>query len=343
MREDSLLRATPTTPTYAVAMAANEMGISVLPIKFDGTKQPSVRSWANYQSVLPSQEEIAEWFSDPRYGLAVVTGAISGNLEALDFDDGEVFRRWVAAVRRNASLNALYEQIASGYEEVSPSGGRHLLYLCEEIAGSQKLAMRSTDDPARPKTLAETRGNRALLIIDPSRGSVHPSGKPYRRVRGSVRHISHITSQQRHQVLQSVRAFNELPEPVLLSRPVSPVNESTRQTRFNRVQVGDDVRPGDLYNQQASWREVLEPHGWRFLWSDQANVSYWTKGKGDVHATTNYGGNDLLYVFSTATPFENNRSYNKFGAYAVLKHQGDLSAASRELYRLGYCKKRKGE
>ena len=142
----NFLHPPPHTPTYEVAMTAIRRGISVLPIKFDGTKQPAVNSWRRYQTVLPTREELARWFADPRYGLAVVIGAISDNLEAVDFDDEEVFRRWLFRIRTNRALFALYEQIATGYEEVSPAGGRHLLYYCEEIEGSQKLAMRPNPD-----------------------------------------------------------------------------------------------------------------------------------------------------------------------------------------------------
>lgn len=247
------------TPTYEVALSAVKQGISVLPIKFDGTKQPAVSRWGEYQMALPTRAEIARWFSDPRYGLAVVTGEISGNLEALDFDDDGVFRRWLTTVRRNTFLNDVYEQIAAGYEEVSPAGGRHFLYYCDEIGASQKLAMRATDDPDKPKTLAETRGNKALLIIDPSMGTVHRSGRAYRRVRGSVSRIERITPDQRLHLLASVRALNELPEQIPSSATYSPpAQRSTR--RENGV-----ILPGHVYNQRASWSEVLEPHGWTFL------------------------------------------------------------------------------
>jgi len=324
-----------STPTYEVAMAALQKGISVLPIKFDGTKKPAVSRWGEYQMALPTRAEISQWFADPRYGLAVVTGEISGNLEALDFDDDGVFRCWLTRVRRNSSLNALYERIATGYEEVSPAGGRHLLYYCDEIGASQKLAMRATDDPDKPKTLAETRGSKALLIIDPSMGTVHRSGKPYRRVRGSVNRIERITSDQRLSLFASVRALNELPDQTPSSAPYSPPAQRTTR-RENGV-----VLPGHIYNQRASWIDVLEPHGWRYLDTDSSGIiSYWTKGKGnDVHATTNFQGNDRLKVFSTSTVFDTNTSYDKFGAYAILNHGGDTSAASRDLYRLGYCMK----
>ena len=39
-----------------------------------------------------------------------------------------------------------------------------------------------------------------------------------------------------------------------------------------------------------------------------------------VSATTNLGGHDRLYVFTSSTPFEPETSYSKFAAFAVLNH-----------------------
>jgi archaellum biogenesis ATPase FlaH len=55
-----------------------------------------------------------------------------------------------------------------------------------------------------------------------------------------------------------------------------------------------------------------------------------------VSATTNYGGADLLYVFSSSTEFDADKSYSKFAAYAVLEHGGDFSKAALHLFKEGY-------
>jgi len=47
--------------------------------------------------------------------------------------------------------------------------------------------------------------------------------------------------------------------------------------------------------------------------------------KSGTSATTNFGGSDLLYVFSSnAEPFEQQTAYSKFHAYALLYHDGDF-------------------
>jgi hypothetical protein len=95
----------------------------------------------------------------------------------------------------------------------------------------------------------------------------------------------------------------------------------------------DGVRPGDRYNQETSWEEVLMPHGWRLLYTHEGE-GYWQRPGKDgpgISATTNYQGSDRLYVFSTSTCFEAGRSYSKFAAYTYLEHGGDFSAAARTL------------
>ena len=89
-------------------------------------------------------------------------------------------------------------------------------------------------------------------------------------------------------------------------------------------------RPGDRFNAEHSWPDILTPYGWTVDHEDYEGVTYWTRpGKDEgVSATTNYMGSDLFYVFSTSTEFEAERGYDKFGVYAVLEHAGDISAAA---------------
>jgi hypothetical protein len=98
----------------------------------------------------------------------------------------------------------------------------------------------------------------------------------------------------------------------------------------------EEVRPGDKFNESdLTWAEMLEPHGW-VVDHEKDGAQYWTRpGKDEgVSATTGYDygeGPDRLYVFTSSTPFESQRGYDKFGAYAVLNHGGDLSAAAAAL------------
>src|SRR6266568_9157985 len=96
------------SPTYQVALAALEAGMSVLPIRPDGTKQPALSGWKRYQQGMPAQALVEEWFRRSQRGLALVTGHISGGLIALDFDDLATFDIWLKWIRLDQALYALY-------------------------------------------------------------------------------------------------------------------------------------------------------------------------------------------------------------------------------------------
>ncbi len=182
---------------YHTAMVASEAGISVLPIRADGSKQPSLVEWKVYQRRRASRSELNHWFRLSGLGLAMITGQVSGNLEALDFDCHAVYEAWLSKVHRDRRIHDLYERIAWGYLEATPAGGRHLLYRCSEIEGNQKLARKPIEGGQKYKTLIETRGEGGLIIVAPSRGSVHPSGKPYMLLRGGAATITTITPAER--------------------------------------------------------------------------------------------------------------------------------------------------
>lgn len=104
-------------------------------------------------------------------------------------------------------------------------------------------------------------------------------------------------------------------------------------------------RPGDVYNESATWDEILIPYGWKPIEGADHEVRHWTRpGKTQgVSATTGFCKstlrNDCFYAFSTAdeiAPFESQRSYSKFEAFTLLEFAGDFSLASAELAKRGF-------
>ena len=315
----------PRSPIYHTARRAFASGISVVPIRTDGTKQPALSGWREYQRRLASEIELNHWFGSTDQGLALVTGAVSGNLEALDFDCHQTFEAWLRRVQRDAALCALYNHLAWGYLEATPAGGRHLLYRCDRIEGNQKLAARLAGN--KRQTLIETRGEGGLIIIAPSCGRVHPSGKPYLLLQGGVSSICTITADLRALLFSVAREFDEIPA----------VHPPAARKPSRSGASSDSLRPGDLFNQQASWEEVLSPHDWQLVRYVGDKGEWRRPGKSGpgISATTNWDGSDLLYVFSTSTLFEPERGYSKFAAYALLNFGGDFRAAARHLVNHG--------
>lgn len=113
--------------------------------------------------------------------------------------------------------------------------------------------------------------------------------------------------------------------------------------KLDRPQPGmPGAAPGDDFNVRADWAEILEPVGWQFVYQ-RGNTRYWVrpgKSKRDgISATTGHAGDgveDRIFVFSDATDFTQNEPTTKFGAFALMHHGGDHSAAAKELRRQGY-------
>ena len=96
-----------------------------------------------------------------------------------------------------------------------------------------------------------------------------------------------------------------------------------------RSLAGGD-KPGDRYNAATSWETLLPASGWTINHRSGPTI-YWTRPGKDrgVSASTNYQGNDLLWVFTSSTELDPDRSYDRFGFYTVMEHAGDFRAAAR--------------
>ena len=305
---------TSTHTPYTAAMAAMHAGISVWPPRQDGSKAP-VGSWDKGQSVAADAAQLEAWYSHGLTGVGFVCGAVSENLEVLDFDDRAAWTEFQRHAR-DAGLGELLDRVIAGYLEYSPNGA-HLLYRCAVIDGSTKLAKRKKPDGTW-KAIIETRGEGGYIIVAPSHGDVNASGA-YELISGGPETIVDITPEERAELWAVARAFDETE-----ARNPPP----SRPTSLDRA----GHRVGDDFNARATWAQVLEPHGWRQLFTS-GGVTRWCRPgkKYGVSATTGYAGTDLLWVFTTSTVFEANASKDKFGAYAVLEHGGNFAEASKAL------------
>lgn len=296
----------------AHALAAS--GLSVIPIKPDGSKSPAV-AWGKFQSKIATPDEIELMFQRG-VGVAIVAGEASGNLEVLDIEKGAPFDEFCELVKEHdPSLLDTLVHVAT------PSGGSHLFYRCGEIGGNQKLAMH-LDENNRPKVDIETRGRGGYVLTIGSPVACHPAKKEYQLLRNRLTQIPTITPAQRTLLLDAARSFNRV------------VREAKVDQKPQSNGNGTGARPGDIFNAQTSWPEILDRHGWVAVPGGRGEETLWRRpGKDDgFSATTNYRGSGLLYVFSTnASPFDHETSYSRFAAYALLNHNGDYRAAAREI------------
>jgi hypothetical protein len=247
--------------------------------------------------------------------VAIVTGAISGNLEVLDFDAPALFAPWYT--------QALQAGIQGLPVVQTPSGGYHVYYRAPEVLGNQKLAVRPQGQ--KYKTLIETRGEGGYVLAPPSNGYVLQDS--------NLNAIPTLTVQQRRTLLDLARSFDQRPD------EPQPVQRRTPRTRRSRRAHSGSPRPGDDYNRRGDVFGLLEKHRWQLVRRTGEETHWRRPGKshGTPSATFNYAGSNLFFVFSTnAVPFEPERSYSRFGVYAMLEHGGNYAAAARRLRALGY-------
>lgn len=321
-----------------------DAGCSVIPTRADGTKKPQL-DWKSYQSERATREQVEKWFkTSPKSGIALVCGAISGNLEMLELEShattSEHLDRIEDAMARHGVSEAWRALQDSGYMEFTPSGGIHFLYrVPHEVPGNTKIANRppTAEELAehphlRSVTLAETRGEGGFVIVSPTQGTVHKSGDAWTAASGSVEGavptIAWSTRNLLHQALAD--ALDEMPEvPIFEPRPMSQV-----------PRPAGDILPGEDFAARTSWDHLLTDYGWQYHSVNVAGGDLWTRpGKRviDGHsASVGTGGSDNLYVWSSSADLPTEKPISKFAFYAFMEHRGDFSAAGRALYALGY-------
>lgn len=313
------------------AQELHAAGISVFPV---GSNKVPRGPWKQYIKQLSTTLEIESNFSSP-VGIGRVCGAISGNLEAIDFDIDEEAETTFSTDEALKNWASIVDEMQPDLRDKlclikTPRPGYHVNYRCTEpVEGNQKLAyVPSRSNLGKWKAILETRGEGGYCLSPGSADFSHPLGASnYQHVAGpKLSDLQPITSEERAILLQAARQFNLKPDPVAEDKPSTP----------SPVRQGE-VRPGDDFNSRVTWADVLEPAGFTYVGNDGDTARWRRPGTtSKLSATTNAGGSDLFYPFSPNCGMEPNRGYNRFSVYALLNHDGDMSRAAEELARQGY-------
>jgi putative DNA primase/helicase len=160
--------------TFDYALAYLSAGYGVLPIKTDGSKAPALKTWEEFQRRKATLDELKAWFASGLHGIGIVCGAVSMNLEVLDFDSFDAFTAFVKKVGENA--------VSRLPQVKTPSGGRHLyVHKKNPPSGNQKVAQRSVviEGANKVKCLIETRGEGGQVVAPGTPANCHASGLPY--------------------------------------------------------------------------------------------------------------------------------------------------------------------
>jgi hypothetical protein len=277
-----------------IAEKYNSYGLKVLPVKKD--KTPASVTWK--EGIDPARFNGA-------WGIAVVCGGQSGNLEVLDFDNhqGDARERITAFQKECEVWPDDIVVVKTG------GGGYHILYRCNKIGGNQKLAsvpIKNSTGREVPDAVIETRGEGGYAVTAPSQG--------YKVVKGCLSSIPTIPEDVRSDMIEVARGFN-------------------RWVEVRHEPVEDKGRPGDIYNQSPEAideaKDALKEAGWAHVYGNR-----WRRpGKNKGHSAT-FGtiAQNILYAFSpNAYPFEQYKCYTPFQIVALLRHGGDFKKFAGEL------------
>lgn len=328
--------ADPASPLLEAARAWHDAGFCVIPSHEDGGKRP-FGQWKKYQTQRPDWPTLEQWLTSGRYtGIGLIMGAASGNAEMIELEGPEdaAARRVEQLVQYAKDLDkqhdlgaeALLEKVIYGCSETSAGGGLHTFIRIDgaPVPGNTKLAMDDT------KVIAETRGQGGFVIVWPTPARTgHADGAVYLLLPDTHPANTATITAEEHEFLHQLytNTFGGLPE----TKP-APVTE------LRPTPTPGNLTPFDDYRQRTTWREILEPAGWTYSHKDNEH-DYWVRpGKNarDGHSASTIEDGPL-YLFSTSVagmPIE--QGLSKGQVYAHLHHNGDLSAATRQLRTDGY-------
>lgn len=323
------------------AIAYVEHGLSVVPLRLDGSKGP-IGSWKWRQESLPKWLDLKADFHDRPVGIGVVCGVVSGGLEVLDFDAGELFFPW-----RN-----LVSGIVAKLPVIKTPKGYHVWFRCDAISGNSKIAYLT----GRQEAAIETRGQGGFVVAPGSPAAVHSSGKLYEQLSGpslprpqlgpgGTIHpgvgVPVVSEDERAQLWQAARSFDQRGQAAAATEAAA--KQLARQMRGPvTIQPADLSTPWGHYDAAGpAWRDILGPHGW----TSHDGIHWRRPGKQDdghsAAVRTADSGCDVLVVWSSsagqlAPCGGGHRTVGKFEAFAMLNHSGNRKSAASDLSRQGW-------
>lgn len=314
---------TDCTP-YQTGCGYLEKGLGIIPVMVDGTKRPK-SSWKRYMSEIIDQNEW-ERHSNSGCGIGVVCGAISGGLVVFDFETEKAWHDFLNKLEENALQHRIHKAPVA-----KTPGGYHLYLLTpDSVKGPNVLARDNSDPHAKSGGLIiEVRAEGAYVIAPGSPSGTHSKGEYHWLSQGWIA----------DGVKPTPLAEGELAGLVAVARSLDRSGITSQQHYEYQDPLGipsgpEDLffaRPGDLFNELATWRFVLEPCG-ATLGEARGDgcIPVRRPCKTDPGESGNIHPQMGLHVFSTAWPgLESGKNYNKFAAWTSLYHNGDYGQAAR--------------
>ena len=239
-------------------------GLNPLPIAV-GEKRPLNE---NHNTVRTTDEDIENY---PYEAIGVSTGIISGSLEAIDFDlkNAKDPKLVMKIFKSKIPLKLLKKLVI----QKTVSGGFHMIYRCEDIESSKKLAKNPEG-----KAVIETRGEGGLIKCYPSEG--------YELIQGSFENIPIISPEERLNIMASAKMLNQT-----ILKDASKRMRSEDRKKFEKFpEYNSDIDKGI---------KLLEKHGWT-VWSEDSEwINLTRPNKTEGISAGYHKDGKFLYVFTS--------------------------------------------
>lgn len=314
--------------TLTIARWYVSQGISVIPVKADGSKSPLLSGWRKYSNELPTDADLEKWFGAGQVvGIGIPAGPASGNLVILDFEFAEKESAYLQWLQR---LPEHLEKFVRTLPTVStPSGGNHIWVRLPESQPGAKLARFASG-----KTKIEIRGEGHQVLAPGCPNECHSSGKAYSWVDPeAATSFPEVDPEIFAELVAICCACNDYQAP-----------EQSRDKGGSAGAPSGSDSPGNDFNQKGTWEQTgIFDAGWTWSKKAGADKGFLTRPGKDSGISASVGmvssresGYPYLYVWSTSTDFAAETPYSRFAVYAALKHAGNYSEAAKQLQRDGY-------
>ncbi|HBE42436.1 MAG TPA: hypothetical protein DDW27_14775 [Bacteroidales bacterium] len=277
-------------------------GFACVPTRVD--KSPAVPTVPKGGWIDPLQYESA-------HGIGILCGKHSGNLECIDFDNhfGDA-ENILARFLDDTETTDIFLKYKFPLEK-TVGGGFHMIYKCDTIEGSQKLASRMNGNHV-PDALIETRGEGAYFCCYPTPGYHFISND----ITGDILNPPVITSEERRTLINAAKSLNEVSKPV------------------QKVEYEGTDRPGDIYNKSPEAAEEFKSELKSAGWIELSDGRWRRPGKDKgISATFGYKAPGIFHVFTAnGHPFDIDKAYTPFQGVGLLRYGGDFKQFAKELY-----------
>lgn len=282
-----------------------QLDLSIIPVS--SLKIPFGK-WKQYQNKIAPYKNWRVHFYNGGY-IGIITGHISGNLEAIDIDikndpHGTIYNEY-----KNLIPTDLFQRLII---QTTPNKGYHLIYRCPEaiLEGNQKLAHSDVGE-----VIIETRGEGGYFC--------HHL-RDYKVIQGRFNLVDFeidipvITIEERELLMELARSLDRTP---------IPTGSTFR---------GYSEPAIERFNQEFDILKVFEKHNWLVFKEDDEKVTLTRPGSSALYSGYYYRDSKLFICFSTSTVFVAQKAYNHFQILRLLEGENDYHKTIKLLPAFGY-------